>query len=512
MNTKPEHHKLFNVFFHVYRGEDMSNSKFNAALIVMILSAILLIVPAIAPLTSNYTIHSSGSISTPRPVASYETESELRAIFVHGMSMINPDWNTIAATVKSYNINTLVLEVLYPHGSRYPSKYVPSYTSDMLTPGIAAAHSRGMQIYASVDTLLGALNDTMKIVAYDGTLMDWTDPTNPVSLNHLKNLIQELATFNAPDTIDGIMFDYIRYDTATVPYGPYAKQELEAYLGENITNWPGDFAPGGTRYSEFMEWRVTVIDNLVKNLREWALEVNPKLKFTAAVWGWEPTNPTYNRYWIGQDFVKWVKEGWLDWVSPMMYTTDLNRLIAFMNDYNAYGTGGPEGKIPLVPFLTNSFPSTVNTTNFAQQIATIRAHGADGWAIWRYGGPGDGQGSGAPDIRNYLNLINLPPVFTMGNITVSGNTINWITTLPATSTVEYNTSPLFNATFKFSTITNFHYWVINHIAGTIINDTTPVVNHSITLTGLQSGTLYYYRVQSQDSSGIATSEVYTFRP
>jgi hypothetical protein len=250
-------------------------------------------------------------------------------------------------------------------------------------------------------------------------------------------------------------------------------------------------------------------------MRDWMLAIKPNLEFSAAVLGYWKGIQTTNRWRIGQDFIKWVKEGWLDWVAPMVYMTDLTMIADFVQGYNE-GMGGPEGKIPLVIFLANFYPSVVDPSNFKQQIDTLRANGADGWAVWRYGGPGDP--SAAPDIRTYLDLVTLPSTFSISNINVSGSTVSWTTDLPASSKVEYSTSPLFSSSFQSlpakttpdaKSIPAFDYWDIDHVPGTIVEDTTPVTNHSVTLTDLQEGTTYYFRVQSEDQSGIATSKVYS---
>jgi hypothetical protein len=124
-------------------------------------------------------------------------------------------------------------------------------------------------------------------------------------------------------------------------------------------------------------------------------------------------------------------------------------------------------------------------------------------------------GSWAPDIRPYLDVIDFPSVFSLNNITASSTsnsiTITWTTDLPATSKVEYSTTPLFNSSFVYDGRVDFYYWDIDHVPGLIVEEATPKTSHSVTLTGLSPGVTYYFRIQSQDSSGTATSKVYTFQ-
>ena len=73
-----------------------------------------------------------------------------------------------------------------------------------------------------------------------------------------------------------------------------------------------------------------------------------------------------------------------------------------------------------------------------------------------------------------------------GSITQSGVTITWTTNEASTSQVQYSTDTSYN---QSST-----------------PDSSLVTSHSVTLSGLASGTLYYYRVSSTDGSGnIGTS-------
>ena len=113
----------------------------------------------------------------------------------------------------------------------------------------------------------------------------------------------------------------------------------------------------------------------------------------------------------------------------------------------------------------------------------------------------------------------MPSKFSINNVGVSETVITWETDLPASSKVEYSTSPLFTSSWEFlpatitpdgSPIPDFYYWNMTHNVGTVIEDSSPVTAHNVKPTGLTSNTKYYFRVQSQDPSGIATSKVYTF--
>ncbi len=91
---------------------------------------------------------------------------------------------------------------------------------------------------------------------------------------------------------------------------------------------------------------------------------------------------------------------------------------------------------------------------------------------------------------------NLPPPpiisnVAASNITLTSATITWATDKPADSQVEYGTTT--------------SYGFISPL------DASLVTSHSVVLSGLQSGTLYHYRVRSKDAAGsIAVLGDFTF--
>jgi hypothetical protein len=240
----------------------------------------------------------------------------------------------------------------------------------------------------------------------------------------------------------------------------------------------------------------------------------PPLEYTATTFG----NTVDNLWWIGQDATFWVKEGYVDVLLPMLYVQTVEQsTFYFLQSQNL--TGGVEGIIPVAPLLTHVAHGPTKTPEaWSQEVYAVMQNGADGWSSWAYGGPGDN--SGWPDIRPYWELVPRPPIFSLSNISVSrasdSATITWMTDLPASSKVEYSTAPLFNASKIKAPSSEYpyaqlDYWDIDHVPGLIVEEATPKTSHSVTLTGLSPGVTYYFRIQSQDSSGTATSKVYTFQ-
>ena len=455
---------------------------------------------------SNITTVTVEKVSEPPPPSEAEALSEIRGAFVHSHSFNNPDWDLIAETCRNYGINTLIVE----GGTGY------FLNEDVIARAVSAARAHELKIYVLLDVLIWPhdAHRDMWCVTNSGEPYNWACPTKQVTRDSIKAIVEKLATYD----IDGFMFDYMRYDVSYICYCDECKQAFEEYLGQTITDWPGDFAPEGSRWYEFLYWRLIPITKLVDDIRKWMLAIKPDLKFALAAWTYFQDCPIYWRKFIGQDTGDWIKKNYLDWVAPMMYTTKLtgtDSITDYVQSNQKYMTGGVEGKIPLVAFLTNmtdNFTKPLDPSVFKQEVDLIRSLGVDGFCVWRYGGPGDGEGSNAPDIRDYLSIIDMPPVFAITDVTISATetqaTISWKTSSPASSVIEYSSTPLFTAVLD--EWGGFKYWKIVHNEGTIIRDDTPKTEHSITITNLNPSTRYYFRVQGQNSSGIATSKVFTF--
>ncbi|MHA1834211.1 MAG: fibronectin type III domain-containing protein, partial [Candidatus Baldrarchaeia archaeon] len=324
----------------------------------------------------------------------------------------------------------------------------------------------------------------------------------------LETIRNYLNTF--PD-VDGIMLDYIRYINQYVCYCDHCKAAFQDWLNETITDWT-QFYPGGSRYNEYLEWRTLPVTQLVKDIHDLVKSINPNILISEAAWSCFDDTPVYWRKFKGQDTAKWIAEGYIDFVAPMMYAKSVSDVEEMINANLKYWMGGsPEGPIPLVAFLRNDWDDAdLSPDQLKAQIDLVRSKGLDGWIIWRYGGPGvDGD---FPDITNYLSIIDMPEVFAIKNIHVETSTnsaiITWITDIPSTSKVEYSPYLLFNASWEVWS--DFHYWNITKTETEFVENATSVVDHRITLSNLTSSTTYYFRVQSKGSSGIATSKVLSF--
>jgi len=464
-------------------------------------------------LVSSFKFHSLTTVLFEENSKTYK--SEYRGVFIHSSSYVGfengPNYETIAQTVKNLGVNVICVEIGGNNYLRYPSNVIPAHTDrNDLQLLVDAAHKYGLEAWVSFNVMLSAYTGDgveRRVVDANGEHVGWLCPTNPASRDLLKREVQEIASYD----IDAFVFDYIRYETRDMCFCEYCKQQFINDTGLTDVNWPSDVLEGGRYSRQFVEWRIKPINELVKLMREWMLEVNPDLKFGAAAWRWLLEAPQYWRYWIGQDATYWVKEGWLDFVCPMIYTDDISQVEAFTQSVYDIMTGGPEGIVPYVPFIDTCVDSVSTPENFKQRIAKLQELNADGWLVWKYGGPGDVSGDG-PDFTQYVDASQLEPILEISNINVQAISndsveISWNTNLPARGKVEIASRSFF--TYSLSPSGTIEYWDVTYTPGQFHQEQTETTSHSIIISGLTSNTKYYFRVQST-GSGTVTSEILTF--
>lgn len=228
------------------------------------------------------------------------------------------------------NINTILLQtrirgtVIYPSAiepwdgccSGFPGKS-PGY--DPLAFAIKECHNRGMEVHAWIVTIpigkwngLGCKTLRKKYpkmitkIGQDGFI----NPSSPIAAQYLSNICKEI-TQNYD--IDGIHLDYIRYPE---------KWNLSIPLTEarkNITNI------------------VKKINQSVKSIKPWVkLSCAPIGKFDDLT---RYSSRGWNAYNKGcQDAQRWLREGLMDQIYPMMYFRG-NQFYPFAMDWkeNSYG-------------------------------------------------------------------------------------------------------------------------------------------------------------------------------
>jgi hypothetical protein len=440
---------------------------------------------------------------------------------------VGGDWDTVAATCAQYGINVAIVECGDESGFPVPYTQVsgqPNAITWNLTGFIAAFHAVGIKVWGDFDFMIAARNSSEYIGTSSGST-DALEICDPQAWKTCQQCVTEIMKLGC----DGFMVDYAYWQTSgggilgagDGPYDAYSQAAFSSWLSTNyhltVTSFPSQVESGGVYANYWETWRVDMINLLMMNVSQWVHAVTPNAPIAASAFTISDipgTYPAYWVYWIGMDAGAWVADGSVNVIMPMCYG-DQNWGTEMLA-WEQYTTGIAHGACALVPFLSSgAVAPVVSTSDFVKEVNSVVMNGSDGWSYYGYNGPGETSGDPDPNAVPYLQALGLPnpPTFGMSSINAqiasnTSETITWQTSSVAMSKVEYRTSPLF--TWAIIYVLDGNITEVTYHPGTIVSSNTNVTSHSITLTGLTAGTTYYFRVQSIDPSGTATSKSLTF--
>ena len=294
--------------------------------------------------------------------------------------------------------------------------------ADPLAALIATAHDHGLRVHAWVNVLsLATRKDApiVKALGSDAILVDrhgrslldypeydvpppdrryyrlgtpglYLDPATPGLAEQLVATFAELvARYPA---LDGLHLDYIRYPDV-LPFSPgsrfgvgldfgYGERSRARFRAETGLEAPqGDSLRNADAWDS---WRRERVDLLVRDIAGAARAASARLTLSAAVWSY--ADRAYLA--MGQDFRRWLDEGWIDFAVPMAYTKD-DRLLRYQA---AAFAGSPHGEriwIGLGSWLFAKQPDGA-----LRQIAIARQAGAPADALFSWDSIAD-----APELR-----------------------------------------------------------------------------------------------------------------
>ena len=201
---------------------------------------------------------------------------------------------------------------------KYPSPYY-----DPLEFMIREAHNRGLEFHAWFNPYRALVNTDLGIdssslvfqkplwfVTYGKNM--YFDPGLPEAREHTVSVIMDVV--NRYD-VDGVHFDDYFY--------PYRIAKTEFPDSVSFEKYKGDFTNKD-------DWRRNNVDILIKKLNDSINQVKPHVQFGISpfgVWRNKSVDPMGSDTRAGQtcyddlyaDVLKWLKEGWIDYVVPQIY-------------------------------------------------------------------------------------------------------------------------------------------------------------------------------------------------
>jgi len=369
---------------------------------------------------------------------------EGRALWVVRYRLVDPKTvDQIVREAKAAGFNLLFVQV-YGRGDAYfNSSFVPRAEPlgdsppgyDPLAYVIAKAHEAGLQVHAWLNVYyvwsyppplpsspdhLVHLHPEWLIRDEDGrTLKDYTpreratepieglflDPSQPGVRRYFLKVCEEVLS-RYP--VEGIHLDFVRYPGSKWGFNEGAVEAFKERWGVDprlLSRWvrypfPRRFLSQG--FSPFMLWnycyqslwveeRSSYVSRLVREVSELVKSRRPRVTLSAAVIA-DPDRAYYEK---GQDWRRWLAEGWLDLVAPMAYQGDVCRVEAQIREALQCSRG--ERKVFAGLGAWRKPPEEIAT-----EMARLRRIGVDGLSFFSYQGMKDFSPNYLEQLRRHL--------------------------------------------------------------------------------------------------------------
>jgi len=315
-----------------------------------------------------------------------ERRGELRGVWIHTAYGVRDwGWRRSIRHLRNCGFNAIFPNMLWAGLAHYPSKVLPvapevEEKGDQIAECLRWCRRYGVELHVwKVNFNLGrAPADFVERLRAErrlqrdrnGNEVLWLCPSDPRNFALERDSMLEVVR-NYP--VDGIHFDYIRYPGSHACFCEGCRRRFEEAAGVKVNKWPDDALKPPLK-DRFMKWRQDQITRLVRAVATEARRIRPGVMVSAAVFNnWES-----HRFSVGQDWKLWIEEGLLDFVCPMDYTPDPDRLAEMVaNQVEWVG-----GRVPLYPGI--GAWRIPDVAGLVDQIERARSLGADGFLCFHY--------------------------------------------------------------------------------------------------------------------------------
>lgn len=329
---------------------------------------------------------------------------EFRGVWNHAGTGFTPDtWEETCEALARNGMTAVLPNIQRPWCAHYPSKWLPPSDAqrrygNQLKACLTAAHRYGLETHAWVilwnlegapEPVVNRYRQAGRLqVMASGQTVSWLCPSHPDNRAFELTLLRELASLY-PD-LDGIQLDYIRYKSLDTCYCAGCRNRFEHATGMRAKHWPADVRSGSLAPT-YRHWRQSQITSFVADIRREMKRINPRLRLSASVYAGYPGCADS----IAQDWVTWVRQGYVDFVCPMNYTATSSKFMDWYQKQTAYP--GIRGKLFAGIGIT-SLECRLNAVQTIDQISRLRRAGAQGFTLF------EANPTLASDVLPYLGM------------------------------------------------------------------------------------------------------------
>ena len=323
-----------------------------------------------------------GRVGEARPPA-----NEFRGAWIYDPRRFDPD--EVMCDVKKAGLNAVFVRLSSAGASYYPSRVLPTAagtTRDYAQAYAEAGKRHGIQVHAWHVCFMmhyAPSADVAKAIKTGLVMRDskgralrptYNVPVRTPAVTANRSLeTRAMVELVTRYPLDGVQFDYIRYFSGGVDYSASSRAAFEAALGRKVKNWPRDVVSGPLR-ERYHDWKAGLITKVVADTSSAIRSAAPSAKISAAVW--HTPEVGYRQY--AQDWPRWVRNGYLDFVVPMNYTPDDRRLASWIEGQ----VDDVGGRIPLYAGLGSYLLDSPKQLN--RQINIVRSKGLGGYVLYNY--------------------------------------------------------------------------------------------------------------------------------
>jgi uncharacterized lipoprotein YddW (UPF0748 family) len=341
---------------------------------------------------------------------------EMRGIWHMPHSKSGYDETNLEGVVKllddmaDVGINTIFIETTINGFTVYPTRvgtfhqafskydYGAEYGHDYLQCFLSEAHRRRLKVHAWTTVMrAGRLDGDLSVClpspvkeewlarGYHGEygldgkygILIWLDPSNPEVIDYLLKKYQELLDNY---DFDGIELDAIRYPVSNLARTTVSEElsdfgYTEGALGPFLesTGFSGDFQKeivnNPTLKEEWIQYRSSLITHVVAKIHDLVRSHDCMMPFSAAVF----PDHAHAKSMVCQDWKTWLEKGWFDFISPMAYYHDADKVRKSYEETEALVSTGA--------FNLQGLSSIINDGNYQthlEQAALINEEGGLG--------------------------------------------------------------------------------------------------------------------------------------
>ncbi len=315
---------------------------------------------------------------------------EFRAVWEHsGAGVFEGDWDASAEALAKAGFTHVFPNSLRAGLAHYASDLIPRSAifaehGDQIEQAVRAGHKHGLQVHVwkvnfNLSQAPQTFIDQMRAAGrtqkdWNGVGLDWLCPSHPENIALERDTMLEVATKYA---VDGLHFDYIRYNGRQYCYCDGCRARFQQQTGETVTAWPADCVPGGRLEREYQAWRIDKVTEVVKAVHDAVKAVRPEVEFSAAV----GPEPIASRETVGRDWDTWIARGYLDFLCPMTYRDTAEEFKVAIGQAIA----GVAGRVPVYPGIgVSSSNSRLEPDETIMQIGAAREAGTGGFILFNY--------------------------------------------------------------------------------------------------------------------------------